>query len=285
MRHQTAFVIAAALAFHGRALCQSSQGDRVTSRTEMSSDARPYMPQTSGTFTSTIERLRGRTRMDVVEGTQPGLTPGEYTLLDSLDFITVDPATHTFTRFSLPNGASKMNAPGGLASARIDSVETSLDSASMMDSVTGATEMRYAFRVKSASVVTMDPSRLPPGMEMPDMHVTVIQSFEFWYAPGPNDASVPPRPGAAVASPLSAKMAEGFSRLPRKQVVRSSTVTRTEGAAGNYETRTNTKLLKRETVTLDDDRFVIPAGYTEKPLTDAAPADSAWLARWMHKPQ
>jgi hypothetical protein len=222
-------------------------------------------------------------RMSVIEGGQPGQKPGEYTLVDTLDSITIDPATRTFTRLNFAKALSEVPTAG--VSAGIDRVEASMDSVSMIDTVTGANEMRYTMRVKSVTVVKIDPSRLPPGMEMPDMRVTVIQTSEFWYALGPDDDT--PRPPAAprrLVSQLAQKMTDGYAMLPRRRSVRSSTVNRTETGTEAYEIRTASRILKQETVTLDPDRFVIPAGYTEKPMAGAAPADSAWLARWMARP-
>jgi hypothetical protein len=261
----------------GVAAAQSSQGERQVTETELT------MSRGTTKYTTTTEQLRGRARVEVTNGYQPG-GPGGYSLFDSTEFVTVDPSAKTFTRLFVPPPAAPAGGVQPPMSTKYEKLETSIDSTA--DKVDGVEAMRYTVRIASVAVTTYDPSRLLPGRTAPpEMRVGVTQTFEFWYPRGDDGGIVAPRQMFPPANELAAKTAAVFAQLPRKRPIRSITSTHTDGAGGAGEGKTSMRLVRRDSARLDERRFVIPAGFTEKPMFGGATADSTWLAKWMSPPR
>jgi len=278
-------ILGAVAVFSSAAFGQSSRGLRLTSVQETTSNGTGMFEQLythpATQATTTTEILRGRIRLEITDGVMTGITAGQYTLQDTLDFLIIDPATRTFSRLNY----QAMQAGLSSVTVRTDSLTATMDSAEVMDSVTGTRAMRYDFRFSQKMLASVNSSSLPAGLTVPDTRTTTIFTYEYWFPVGANDLPTVNRPPSASNSELAAKMREMFALLPRKRPTRSVIISRTEGDGGMGERRTTMRTTAFDSVAMDEARFVLPAGYTERTfMPGSAPADSAWLARWRMPP-
>lgn len=274
-----------------------ARGERITTRHEVvttgDGPAAQILARSNSKWTATIETLRGRMRLDVIEGSQPGVSAGQYTLSDSADVVTIYPASKTFMRLNFaarPQGDAQR--PATVPVTRTQSIETFVDSAAAADSATGTPVMRYTVRIVSTSISSSTNAATAPPGTITSAGTKTTTTYQFSYPVGaPTERMVAPPQPPPIDS-FAAKTREAFAKLPPKRSVHTVTTNRVERSASvsgmpgepdTVERRTTMRLVARDTTTLDETRFVIPEGYTERP-NGAPSADAAWLERWRKPP-
>jgi hypothetical protein len=242
------------------------------------------MQAQAGEWTMVTITARGRSRTDVTAGTQPGWEAGQYMLFDAAEMLLVRPASKTFERFRMDAPQSDRLADS-LGIRRVtDSVRATLDSGAVRDTVDGVPADRYTMRMSFRSTTKFD--SLPPGLTMPDMSVSTSMVLEHWHAlTGAVASGTPPGwlTGNSMIGELASKLGEVSAGLPKRPLLRTRSIITIASSIGSGGMERTTRMGAKDSVSVDLDRLMLPAHYTQS-VTNGAAGDTLWIAKWRRKP-
>lgn len=220
----------------------------------------------------------GRGRIEVVEGSQPGVfEKGDYLLFDAIGVIVVRPDTKTYSELS-PASADSAADTRGVRSVgmSLKGVSVSFDSLGPGEPIQGRDTWRY--RIRSSYTLTVDVAAVPSLEAVPPHDVSVSQTTDYWFS------DVAGAPQVLFVSPISSKglaqLPEMMAELANKLTAATATLPKgklmVKSAASMHqsigldtwvESKTTTELGEIESVSVDLARLVLPPAYLRRSLT------------------